>query len=130
MRFILILLVSVFVSNLNGQGELEKALLDLYITQHKAIEAGDLETIKSNVTTESVKQIEEEEDQEFVLEMIQLFTPPLTSIKFGSCTIDGDSAELSATSDHEGENSDGTISFVKEEGDWKIAKVSWHSSQE
>ena len=127
--FIVLLLV-VSVGESKSQTDLENSLLQMYVSQHKAIEAGDLEGVKAHVTAESLKQIEEEEDQDFILEMIQYMTPPFESIEFGSCKVNGETAELSATSNHEGENSTGVIQFVKEGDDWKIAKVQWHSTQE
>ena len=92
----------------------------------KALFAGDIEEYKKYTSQEILNMMPEDSvELNEGIEFQQLVFP--TNIEIISTKIDGDKAVLKAKGTRGTEVSRGTITMLKENGDWKVNKQSWQS---
>ena len=92
----------------------------------KALLAGDIEEYKKYTSQEILNMMPEDPvELNEGIEFQQLVFP--TNIEIISTKIDGDKAVLKARGIRGNEVSRGTITMLKENGDWKVNKQSWQS---
>jgi hypothetical protein len=106
-----------------GGGEPGKA----YEAYRKVMAKGDIPALRKAVAEERAKEMDSPEFKE-MFELIQSMQPKSVTITGGA--IDGDTATLLVTSKDQGENSNGTVTLVKEKGAWKLYKESWKTVSE
>lgn len=106
-----------------GGGEPGKA----YEKYRKALFAGDLETLRTLVSAERAADMDKPEFKE-MFPLIQEMMPKNIRITGGA--IDGDKATLKVDASTKEEKSTGTITMVREGGQWKVQKESWSSRME
>ncbi|HSP13433.1 MAG TPA: hypothetical protein VLV78_01625 [Thermoanaerobaculia bacterium] len=92
----------------------------------KAIQSGDMAAIRKSVTKDMAKQTEDP-DFKKMLGVIQAMSPKKVKIKSGS--VDGDTATLLVDNLDE-KNATGTITLVRESGQWKLQKEDWKTRSE
>ncbi len=92
----------------------------------KAIQSGNIAAIRKSVTKEMAKQTEDPEFKK-MLGVIQAMQPKKVKIKSGS--VDGDTATLLVDNLDE-KSSSGTVTLVRESGQWKLMKEEWKSRAE
>jgi len=94
----------------------------VYLEYVKAVNAGDVKTLKKVLAAEVAKELDGP-DKEEMLEFMQIGNPP--KIEFQRITVNGDSATLLLSAQDEGLELKGTIEFVKEGDLWKVMLNSW-----
>jgi hypothetical protein len=92
----------------------------------KAIQSGDVAAIRKSVAKDLVKDTEDP-DFKKMLGVIQAMQPKKVKINGGS--VDGDKATLLVTSLDE-KNTTGTVTMVRENGQWKLSKEDWKTKAE
>ena len=116
----------------------ELSLSDVFQGYRKSLEDHSFDDYKKYVAAASIVELEtlfqEEEDrEEFNKAFIQIasliiaFAPDVDDVIVEQETIDGDSATWTV-SDKSNPDNKGTITFVKEDGQWKMLEESWEES--
>ena len=100
-----------------GGGEPAKA----WEAYRKAITAGDIKAIRKSVTSDMVKATDDP-DFKKMLGVIQAMQPKHVKVRRGA--VDGDKATL-LVDDLDEKNSKGTITLLREGGQWKLQKEEW-----
>jgi hypothetical protein len=96
-----------------------------YLDYTKVLTRGDLKELKTRLTAERAKQLDDPEITK-MLPLIQAMQPK--DIKIVSGSIDGGVVTLITKGKEEGGGtSNGTITMVNESGKWKVQKESWES---
>ena len=126
MRFYQIILILLCACLLSACGENPKpeAPLDTLKAYNQAVKEKDTATIKSLLSSGSIKMAQDEAraqnvSADEILQRETLYSPGQTTVKIRNQNIEGDQARI------EVENSSGIweiVFFVKENGKWKIAK--------
>lgn len=94
-----------------------------------AVVAGDVDAMLARSSSQMREELESagEIDAELLLDFADFMLP--VTITILDAQIDGDSAVLAATGESVTctgtEHSDGTIEMIREDGAWKVKKVSW-----
>jgi hypothetical protein len=94
----------------------------VYLEFVKAVNAGDVKTLKKVLAAEVAKELDGP-DKEEMLEFMQMGTPP--KAEFQRITVKGDSATLMLSAQDEGLELKGTVEFIKEGDQWKVMMSSW-----
>ncbi len=94
----------------------------VYRAYEKAVQSGDMEALKKVVSAEAVEQLSGP-DAEEMMGFMTLFLP--NNVEFLRVTVEGESAVLNVSGELDGEQVEGSIEFVLEEGQWKVAGSSW-----
>lgn len=102
----------------NEEGKIQEA----YIEYYKAIQAGDIESLKKLVAKEKIKELEEPEAAD-MLAMVRAFYPDKSNIT--SVKITGEAATITLSGRSKEGNMQGTVNLVKEDGIWKVSKEDW-----
>ena len=100
-----------------GGGEPAKA----WEAYRKAITSGDMNAIRKSVTADMVKQTNDP-DFKKMLGLIQAMQPKHVKVVRGA--VDGDTATL-LVDDLDEKNSKGTITLIREGGQWKMQREDW-----
>jgi hypothetical protein len=96
-----------------------------YLAFTKSIAAGDMKAVRNGVSAERAAQMNTPDFKE-MFPLIQAMQPK--NIKVTGGAVDGDTATLTATGNQDGDKATGTISMVREGGNWKVSKESWSST--
>ena len=99
----------------------------VYLDYHKALQAGDLDTLKELITSEQRQELAGE-DAAMKIGMIKEFLP--AEIKVVKTTVSGSEAVLKVEGKMKDQKMTGEVKFLKEEGKWLVAKESWQVSIE
>lgn len=99
-------------------GELE----DVYTEYRNALDTGDIEDVKSRVAKE-VREKLDGPGGEMMVGIMRAFVQK--QVYATGADISGDSGTLYVESEQDGGVVSGKISFVKEDGEWKVAKEDW-----
>jgi hypothetical protein len=102
-----------------GGGDIGKA----YLAFAKSMAAGDMKAVHNGASAERAKQMDQDPE---LFPMLQMMQPK--NIKITGGAVNGDSATLTATGTSDGDPATGTITMVREGGQWKVAKGSWSST--
>ena len=105
-----------------GGGEIGKA----YLAFAKSMTAGDMKAVHNGASAERAKQMDQDPDFKKLFPMLQMMQPK--NIKITGGAVNGDTATLTATGKSDGDPATGTITMVREGGQWKVAKESWSST--
>ncbi|HEX9860658.1 MAG TPA: hypothetical protein VGB23_05595, partial [Nitrospirota bacterium] len=99
-------------------GELE----DVFVEYRAALDKGDMDGIRSRVSSDVAKQMDGP-GASMMLGMMQAFVPKQVVVT--GADIIGDTGTLVVEAEQEGGVITGTVSFVKEDGAWKVAREDW-----
>jgi hypothetical protein len=104
----------------------------MYMTQAKAVQAGDYEAYKKTMTKASAAGMEKQTkemnmDSKKAMEFMKAMLP--SDIHFTSLKVDGKKATMLATGKMQGEVNRGTIEYEQEDGQWKIVQQSWTNAK-
>ena len=105
-----------------GGGDIGKA----YLAFVKAMAAGNIKAVHNGASAERAKQMDEDPDFKKLFPMLQMMEPK--NVKISGGAVNGDTATLSATGTSDGDAATGTITMVREGGQWKVSKESWSST--
>ena len=99
-----------------------------YKTFKETMQSGDLEALKKCVTGDQRKELDAP-DAKTKLQLMRALLP--LDDKIATVVVEGDKATLTleGTMDMMGEKKKavGTVEMVKEEGAWKVCKLSWNA---
>jgi len=98
-----------------------------YQAYRKAVQSGDMKALKTMVTAEQAKQIDDPDFKKF-FPLMQQMQPK--NVKFLNGTVDGDNATLNVSAKDGKESSTGTIEMIRDGGKWKVKHESWQSKSE
>jgi|GEM_PF-1412569 len=122
-KHLIIICCLVFLLTGCGKGtEDEETLSRLYHDYHKAIQEEHIEVLKGFLTSERQKEMLGE-DASMKLKMIKELLP--SDIKITGTTVSDITAVLEVEGQMQGQKMTGKVEFLKEEGEWKIAKENW-----
>ena len=98
----------------------------------KAVAAGDFEAYKKTMSSEALKQMDEQAKEmkkapKDLMELVKMMSP--TDIKITDLKVDGKKATVSMTGKSEGEAMKGSADLVEENGQWKVNKQSWSNAK-
>jgi len=94
----------------------------VYRAYEKAVQSGEIEALKKVVSAEAAEQLSGP-DAEEMMGFMTLFLPK--NVEFLKVTVEGESVVLNVSGELDGERVEGSIEFVLEEGQWKVAGSSW-----
>lgn len=98
-----------------------------YEAYRKVIKAGDMAALKTMVTPEQAKQVDDPDFKKF-FPLMQQMQPK--NVKFLNGVVDGDNATLNVSAKDGKESSTGTIEMIRDGGKWKVKHESWQSKSE
>jgi hypothetical protein len=93
----------------------------------QAIRDGELDDLKAVLAADALTGLESV-SPDAVIPMLQSFLP--TGEEVGATEIDGDSATVHLTAVNEEQKVSGSVSFVKEDGQWKVKKEHWDMTRQ
>jgi hypothetical protein len=105
--------------------DLERALTlkETYAAYQRAVQSSDIEALRQYVSSESMAELDAMENADTALNLMKQLSPK--NVQLGEEKIDGDTAMLTAGAEGIFGATKGIISFIKEDGLWKIAKEDW-----
>lgn len=104
----------------------------VYRANAKALAAGDIDAYRKTMSSEAVKQMDEQDKQmkktpKEIMEFMKMISP--TDIQITDVKVNGKKATLSLTGKLDGQMKKGTADEVEENGQWKVGQQSWSNAK-
>ena len=114
------LLLTVLLTAACGSGEGE--VVSAFWKYRTALSSGDAAAVREALAREPAAELDGE-NAEALLELAGSMAPGAPTV--GAVTVAGNQATLELTADLQGETMTGTVTFVREDGAWKVQHEDW-----
>ncbi|MCK5214845.1 MAG: hypothetical protein KAR05_05780, partial [Candidatus Omnitrophica bacterium] len=99
----------------------------VYAAYQVAVQSSDIKGLRKYVFSQAIAELDDVENAAMVLNLMKKMSPE--NVKIIDEKVDGETATLTATAEGMFGSSRGVISFVKEEGAWKLVKENWEAGR-